>query len=683
MQAVPVREKEGDFDQAKLSTLDDDGGEEVVVKFPSTEDGPESVEAGIQAARTFWGGGDRSMTIRTLQATCRAFSEDGRAWEHLGAYLNLCGLTKAAGQAFLRCLHLEKPATRPGPLAGLAACLMVDGDFGQAEKLLEEALRVVGYTRERSDILSNLAICQVQRGDLDAAEHSVIGALLLTPRHRDALYNRAVIYEKQGRREDALNTLRDVVVLDPKMRTAQKSLGVLSDAFFQWEESEVAWKEALMMTPESHPEFEMVAQRLLDVLLRQSKGGTHKPLMALLMERNPSPENRMLRTRLHIEEWEWKEAVAQSEYIPMDNEERKLTFAYLAAMSRNDRLLEELLSEVPDCAKKLNCRWTAIIDEQKYRELTRDSLQYLKNPNPKDVPDEMAQLHFYVGDFAHRQQDYELAIRHYCAGHDQKAIFEPMTPETFANHCALIEGQKDHAVEPAEKRDDDPSLVFIVGMPRSGTTLAEQILDTHDEVYGIGESFFSNFAAQIFLRDHDAEMLRRRGRNYRDHVRTLDQGKSVVIDKMPHNFQYLSIIARLYPEAKFIWARRDPIDTCMSIFSKNFAGRHPYAHKLDILGAHYRWHETLMRQWMDLHPGRIRILQYEDLVDDLEGQIAPLLEWMGLSWDPRCAAFHTNQRQVRTSSLNQVNKPLYKNGKGAWQVYNPWLGPLNAGLAGI
>ncbi|MBN6741425.1 sulfotransferase [Acidithiobacillus sp. MC6.1] len=634
------------------------------------------------SAHKLWAEGNKAEAIHRFRAATQQFPKHPAAWEFLGAHLLQAGNARAGGAAMARCVELEGESARSGPLAALAVSIMVDRRFGEAEPLLLRALQRADFDQLRSDILSNLSICQIEREDLNAAEKSVISALLITPRHRDALHNRGVVYERQGRYEEALNSFRGVVILDPKMRAAQKSVGLLAKKFFQWEESEIAWTNVMMMTPENHPEFEDVLWHCADVCLRQSKGLVARPLVSTLMRRNPHRKHRMLKVRLHVEEWEWKEAIAESAFFPIDTLEEKLVFATVAAQVRNQEMMVKLLDAVPECAQKLNCQWSADSPEKASVDLVSTSIRYAQNPNPGEEPGDMAALNMAIGEHQHMSRNYESAFAHFTAGHRYMAIYEPMDDEKFTGHIALIDSQKDQEVLAAEKRDDDRDLVFIVGMPRSGTTLLEQILDSHSQIHGIGESFKSNFAAQLFLHERDSILLRLRGLDYREYAKKAGAASTrVVIDKMPHNFQYVDVLARLYPEARFIWARRDPMDTCTSIFRRHFSGRHTYAHSLESLGEYYLWHEKIMREWMDRYPERIRILQYENLVDDLQGQVSDLMAWMGLNWEPECADFHRNSRAVRTASLNQVRQPLYRGARGAWRVYEPWLGPLKQALA--
>lgn len=635
----------------------------------------ESPETLCAVALAEWQAGRKRKSVRLLQEACINYPETPLPWEWLGSRLLELGNVRGAIDALEHhYLPLAGESASGGSLAALGSAWMVNGNFAAGESYLRLALEKTGYDRARSDILSNLSICQARRGDLEGAERSVILALSITPRHRDALYNRGMIQEAQGRRMDALNSYRDVAVLDPKMRAAQKSLGVLAKGFSQWEESELAWARTLRMTPEDHPEFAMVARNYCDMLLRQSKSHMAENLIYKLMAMDPGNGHRLLKVRMHVDKWEFWKAKEECARLPLESTEEKLSMAYIAAALGDRPLRDEMVKDVADCAKKLRIVWGSSKEEEK--EAMMDPVRrYLENPKAGDEIDEMAGLYMATGEWLHRKKRYAEAFGAFTRGHKLMSVYENNDGEEAIRE--KIERQMEMEVHAAE-REEGPRLVFIVGMPRSGTTLAEQIFDCHSQIVGVGESFASNFAAQMFLHNQDPVILRMRGMAYRSEAWQEARDRLIVIDKMPHNFQYGGILARLYPEAKFIWARRDPVDVCMSIFSKHFKGKHQYAHSLKTLGEHYRWQEKMMFSWMREFPDRFRELRYDRLVADLKGEIGGILNWIGLEWEDSCEDFHRNSRAVRTASAGQVNQPLYRS--EGWRMYDPWLVDLKEAL---
>jgi tetratricopeptide (TPR) repeat protein len=235
--------------------------------------------------------------------------------------------------------------------------------------------------------------------------------------------------------------------------------------------------------------------------------------------------------------------------------------------------------------------------------------------------------------------------------------------------------------------------VFIVGMPRSGTTLVEQILAGHPQVFGGGElphfiaavnemraAFGGNFS-QLVSQMTDAD-FRNLGARYLAETAQLAPGAARITDKMPTNFVFAGFIHLALPNATIIHAVRDPVDTCLSCFSKLFVAKQNHTFDLAELGRYYRHYQALMAHWHSIMPtGRILDVRYEDVVADLEGQAHRIITHCGLEWDPRCLAFHQTERPVRTASAVQVRQPIYNKSVGRWRVHEPFLAPLLAELS--
>ncbi|OZI62451.1 tetratricopeptide repeat-containing sulfotransferase family protein [Bordetella genomosp. 11] len=225
--------------------------------------------------------------------------------------------------------------------------------------------------------------------------------------------------------------------------------------------------------------------------------------------------------------------------------------------------------------------------------------------------------------------------------------------------------------------------VFIVGMPRSGTTLVEQILASHSRVHGAGElPLMRDLVSRIAgfpegMAQADPSALDALGDACVKRLAALSMGKDRVIDRTPSNFLYAGLIARILPRARIIHCRRDPVDTCLSCFSKPFGAEHAYSCDLVELGRYYRAYDALMACWRRILPAdRYIEVDYEALVDDPEGQSRRLVEFLGLHWEPACLAYHRSPRPVRGASMNEVRQPIYRHAKGRWRAYAHYLGPL-------
>jgi hypothetical protein len=232
--------------------------------------------------------------------------------------------------------------------------------------------------------------------------------------------------------------------------------------------------------------------------------------------------------------------------------------------------------------------------------------------------------------------------------------------------------------------------IFIVGMPRSGTTLVEQILASHPQVHGAGEltaleeividrlgPSLSPIARAQRMAALTQDDLAAMGAAYVAKVAAMAPEGLRVTDKMPANFRLAGLIRLMLPNARIIHCRRDPVDTCLSCYARKFSRGQPFAYDLRDLGLYYRAYEALMAHWRDLlPPERFAEVVYEEVVGDLEAQARRLIAFCGLEWDDACLTFHQTRRQVRTASVNQVRQPLYRTSIARWRAYERHLGPL-------
>jgi tetratricopeptide (TPR) repeat protein len=226
--------------------------------------------------------------------------------------------------------------------------------------------------------------------------------------------------------------------------------------------------------------------------------------------------------------------------------------------------------------------------------------------------------------------------------------------------------------------------VFVVGMPRSGTSLTEQILASHPQVHGAGELLYWIFAAdaeRAANSEQRAAMIAELGRAYLEGLAAQAPDASRVVDKLPVNFRNAGLIHAALPGAKFIHLERNALDTCLSIYFQGFSAAHPYATDFGDLAHYYHEYRRLMAHWRSVLPPQTLLeVRYEDLVDDPEGWIRRMLAHIGLPWDPRCLEFHRTDRPVLTASNWQVRQPIGKGSVGRWRRYERFIGPLREAL---
>ena len=309
-------------------------------------------------------------------------------------------------------------------------------------------------------------------------------------------------------------------------------------------------------------------------------------------------------------------------------------------------------------------------------------------------------LHFALGKALEDQGDFADSFHYYQLGNALRRSKSNYRPEIIENNTRL-------QIEVCTREffasrqgfgapDRDP--IFIVGLPRAGSTLIEQILASHSQVEGTQElPNVQQSVANLRGRDPDlnnpryprilpelqADEVRRLGEQYLADTRVYRGGQPAVplfIDKMPNNFRHLGLIHLMLPNARIIDARREPMACCFSNLKQLFAKGQEFTYSNEDIARYYRTYLQLMQHWGEVLPGWILRVQHEDLVDDLEGSVRRILEFCGLEFEPQCIEFYKTVRSVRTASSEQVRQPIYREGLDHWKHFEPWLGPLKDAL---
>lgn len=309
-----------------------------------------------------------------------------------------------------------------------------------------------------------------------------------------------------------------------------------------------------------------------------------------------------------------------------------------------------------------------------------------------DQPETLKMLHYAAAKTYFDLQDGDAAFEHLRLAKAQRE--SSFSRDRFANMIAQAKSIAGLAREDLAARDA-PAPVFIVGMPRCGSSLTEQVLSGHPALFGAGErKFIPNiarrlgfggaepqaYAAAIARLPPDA--LPAIAGGYRSLIATVGSGSLRTIDKFLHNFLHIGLIKLLFPDAQIIHCKRQALDCCMSIYMSPFGEGHQYANKLDDLGWYYRQYEELMAFWSSRFANSILTVNYEDTVADLETSARRIIDFLRLEWDPALLRFTENERGVSTASKWQVRQPLYRTSVDRWKPYEKHLQPLIRALAG-
>lgn len=306
-------------------------------------------------------------------------------------------------------------------------------------------------------------------------------------------------------------------------------------------------------------------------------------------------------------------------------------------------------------------------------------------------------LCFALGKAFEDRDDYEQSYRYYEMGNSLKRSESRYRPEILETNTSRQREvcSREFFARRSMFGAKSPDPIFILGLPRAGSTLLEQILASHSEVEGTQElADIPRMANELQGREPDmtnprypgilaqmsAEDFLRMGEKYLNDTRIYRTGKPFFIDKMPNNFRHIGLIHLMLPNAKIIDARREPMACCFSNLKQLFANGQEFTYSIDDIARYYRTYLDLMEHWDEVLPGRVLRVWHEDVVDDLEVNVRRMLDFCGLQFEPKCVDFHKTERSVRTASSEQVRQPIFREGLDQWKHYEGWLAPLKDAL---
>lgn len=568
------------------------------------------------------------------------------------------------------------------------------GRLQQAEALYRQFLSA---HPEHPDGLHLLGLVLRQSGRNDAAEPFLRRAVALNP--RDPLYfnNLGNTLRDRGKLSEAAECYRRALALKPDLASAWSNLGRTLHDQGELKEAIEACRRALELRADLGEAWHNLGMAL------SSMGKHHEAVEAHRRALELKPEHEDIQCglgRAYYLQGRMADAIdcyerilARSPEQPGALNELGLVYHAQGRVKEAAECFERVLERKPDhVAARCN-----LLQTRKSRPESKDAevLEELLKRN--DLSDEeIMRVHFALGHaydgcglyqraFEHMEEANRMRRRDIHYDPDALSAYVDRIVATFS--AELLQARAHLGCE-----SDLP--VFIVGMPRSGTTLVEQIVSSHPEVSGAGElSYFahvaSDLAGELSSSDRYPECVRHLDeaaaeRITSEYLKLLGehaQGARCVTDKMPYNFLHLGLIRLLFPNARIVHCRRHPIATCLSIYSWYFApGSHRYAYDLVELGRYYQDYERVMAHWRSIFPAGILEVQYEDLVRDQEAVSRRLIEFLGFEWDERCLEFHRNPRAVLTASMRQVREPIYSDALTRWKQYEPFLGVLMQAL---
>ncbi len=601
--------------------------------------------------------------------------------ELLVAHINLADLLRSLGrmqeaaEEFSGALRLNPRVAESH--AGLGCALMGLGRYAEAAESLRRAIELKPRLAE---VHSSLGHALRQLGQPQQALESCRRALELDPTLAAAhgnLGNALVDLQRLG---EAEGSYRRALALEPDRAEVHSNLAKVLLELGRVEESVSSAERALQLNPQLAAAHENLANALLNVNLDAAVAHYRAALQS-------QPDDAALHNSLGIALrllGRTAEAEASSQRA------RELAPGYAPAVAalaearadRGDftgaeRLFKEAVALEPD----LSDAWVGM---SRLRKFTRADAAWLEQAerlaDRSGRPREVAALRYAIGKYHDEVGDYERAFASYRRANEiSRQHARPYDREQVSRQFDSLIADSGRPLEPVAGAIATDRPVLIVGMPRSGTSLAEQILSSHPAVYGAGElSFWHSASARLRAAGTvDDGAIRQLGADYGRLLEHMSAGAARVIDKMPTNFLELGLICRALRGVRIIHMRRDPIDTCLSIYFQDFRSTIAYANDLDDLAHFYLEYDRLMQHWGRSLPADLLLeVPYEGLVAEQEAWTRRMLDFLNLPWDAQCLEFHRTERSVVTASKWQVRQPISGASVARWRRYESHIAPL-------
>jgi tetratricopeptide (TPR) repeat protein len=610
--------------------------------------------------------------------------------------LHLLGLVTLQSGRPGEAVDLIRQALSRRPRAPVAyhlghACIAMR-DFASAEAAFRQTLTLAPGHAEALFQLGNLLRA---RGDRAGAVDHYRQAVAAKPEFAEALINLGVLLAELGERDEAIAQLESAHKLRPKDAEILVNLGAISVPI-SFAKATDAFRQALALQPDH---FRALVN--LGNLLASHK---YTAEAAQCFERALAREPRNLQLRLALaralaEQDRADEAQACYEQVIAEDPTKIDAHLALARLHRHRGCFDDAGRAYANALHIDPHNTAALVGTVLHHKADLSPEQTVQveqlAANPELPIEDRRHLHFALGQAKEASREYDAAFHHMAEANKLRLLeFEsidgPYDPSAEARQVEAIMQDFDaqHFERTAGFGIDSELPIYIVGMPRSGTTLCEQILASHSQVFGAGELPDIHQLVEDLTRD-DASYAKRltatdvRTMAERELARLQERGPSAqrITDKHPFNFRHLGLIATLFPRVRFVHCRRDPMDTCLSCFSQDLTHKAIWSGDLKTLGHAYRLYERLMAHWRAVLPARMLEVDYETVVDDLEGHTRRLIAFCGLEWEESCLDFHRTSRLVRTPSMEQVRRPIYRSSVGRWRKFEGHLAPLRDALS--
>jgi tetratricopeptide (TPR) repeat protein len=563
------------------------------------------------------------------------------AWKVLGATLKQMGKINES-------LVASQKSVQLGPLDtaahyNLANTLKEIGRLDEAEVSYKKAIEL---KPDYAEAHNNLGNTLKEIGRLDEAEVSYKQAIILKPDYAEAHYNLANTLKELGRLDEAEVSYKKAIELKPDYAEAHNNLGMTLKELGRLDEAEVSYKQAIILKPDFEAYYNL--GNVLLILRRLNEAETSYRKVIILKP-------------------DYSEAYYYLGVILQD-------FGRLEEAEASYRKAIKLKPNYVEAHLGLTLMKKFDTQDEQYSNMKE---LYLDKNISKE---QRCHINFGLAKACEDLGDFKQAFAHYCEGNELRKKVLNYNINQDVELFRKIKSNYPQIVQKSLKPDkltNNTMPIFIVGMPRSGTTLVEQIISSHSEVTGAGElNFASQFGKAIStgITEKNNESLLDFRSKYLDKLKNVSNGNLIVTDKTPQNFLYIGLLAAAFPEAKIIHVKRNPAAVCWANYKQYFASKSiGYCYAIDDVISYHKLYENLMVFWTNTLSKRIYNLDYELLTVNQESETQKLIEYLGLDWNEKFLSPQNNMRSVATASNLQIRKKVYKGSSQQWKKYQPFL----------
>ncbi len=608
-----------------------------------------NIESSLRDARLAYQASNWARAAKFYRQYLKSVPDDAEAWHELGGALYQSEQHPSAIKALENACHFDPLNSEYA--SDLGGIYLMTGKFDDSRRALEASLAL---SEDAVGTHYNLSIVYREQGQIEESIESLIRCISIEPEFADAHYNLGVALRGKGRSQQALSQFEKVAALAPDntkvlldIARSLRDLRAIEDA-------------------RRHYENYLRSNNDVDVVIE----------FAEILYNNGEPERAE------------NILLDQSKLTPSDD---RICFS-LGVIRQNMGNMEGAQTALHE-AFRLNPNNTdAILGLSRLRQiddLTDPLFETLNRSLERSDPsaDESIALNFSIAKIYDDVGAYDEAFRHYTLANNSKRTKVSYDRERVRDHDAIMAYFDSAAVSALREMSNPSDLpILVVGMPRSGTTLAEQIISSHSTVVGGGElQFFPSLVAKLpaildtqapypeCVRELTAAQANDVTSNYVDLLRRHSADAKFVTDKLPGNYMNVGLFLGLFPNAKVVSCRRDPLDVVLSIYFQYFADGHDYAWDVGHIVDRFIKYHRLMEHWQALFPESIFDVHYESLVKDFDEFAPQLIDFCGLPWGEACAKFYEHKRDVKTASNWQVRQPLYDSSLARWRNYEKHL----------